>query len=162
MKCTATRGGIPGGWTWGKAGILFRGSRRGDGVCTLLLEDLGTPRRRFAGAERGSCVSQFAPNPHCVWVRAAEHALCGPFRVLKRRHGLAHIVERGTGVHIERPRVSPRWADASIERNGRRHVALRIDRAARLEFGRSRAQRLRKIMSRVFLGTPAAPPLTSG
>ena len=58
--------------------------------------------------------------------------------------------------------VAVDWADASIERNGRRHVALRIDRAARLEFGRSRAQRLRKIMSRVFLGTPAAPPLTSG
>ena len=52
-------------------------------------------RRRFAGAERGSRPSQGFPNPHYVWVRAAEDAPRGPFRVLERRHGLAEIVERG-------------------------------------------------------------------
>ena len=42
------------------------------------------------------------------WVRAAEHAPGGPFRVLERRYGLAEIVERGRGVIAERPSNTPR------------------------------------------------------
>ena len=38
-------------------------------------------------------------------MRATEHAPRDPFRILESRHGLAEIVERGTGVLIERPRV---------------------------------------------------------
>ena len=37
-----------------------------------------------------------------VWVRAAEKAPRGPFHVLKRRHGLAEIVERCVLIAIER------------------------------------------------------------
>ena len=37
-------------------------------------------------------------------MRATEHAPRGPFHVLERRHGLAEIVERGTGVPVERLR----------------------------------------------------------
>ena len=59
---------------------------------------LGSRRRRLAGAEHGSRVSQFALDLHSVRVRAAEHAPSDPFRVLERRHGLAEIVERGVGV----------------------------------------------------------------
>ena len=35
-------------------------------------------------------------------MRAAEHAPRDPVRDLKRRHGLAEIVERGAGVHVDR------------------------------------------------------------
>ena len=55
-------------------------------------------RRRFAGAERGSRLSQFALNAHCGRVRAAEHAARDLCRILEHRHGLAEIVERGAGV----------------------------------------------------------------
>ena len=51
----------------------------------------------FAGAERGSRVSQFCRDPFCNRVRAAEHAPRCPFRFLKRRHGFAEIVERDRG-----------------------------------------------------------------
>ena len=33
-------------------------------------------------------------------MRAAKHAPRDPFRILERRHGLAEIVERGTGVFV--------------------------------------------------------------
>ena len=68
---------------------------------------LGIPlrRRRFAGAERGSRVSQSAVNVLCERVRAPEHAPRGPSSVLERRHGLAESVERGVGVPVERLRV---------------------------------------------------------
>ena len=62
-------------------------------------------RRRFAGAECLSRLSQSAPNSHCEGVLAAEHAPCGPCRVLERRHGLAEIAERGAVVFVERLRV---------------------------------------------------------
>ena len=42
---------------------------------------------------------QHALNMHYERMRAAEHALRGPFNLLERRHGLAEIVERGAGVH---------------------------------------------------------------
>ena len=60
---------------------------------------LGVPRwrRRFAGAERDSRVSQHALRIQYERMRAAEHAPRGPFRLLERRHGLAEIVERGAG-----------------------------------------------------------------
>ena len=56
----------------------------------------------FAGAERGSRVSQFVLNSLCDRVR-------DPFRVLERRHGLVEIVERGAGViaSVSRPTWSP-------------------------------------------------------
>ena len=54
----------------------------------------------FAGAERGSRGSQVALNQRCGRVCAAEHAPYDPFRILERRHGLAEIVERGTGVFV--------------------------------------------------------------
>ena len=62
------------------------------------------PRRRLAGAER---VSHVALNIHCERVRATLPAPRGPFNLLERVHGLAEIVERGAGVLVERPRVSP-------------------------------------------------------
>ena len=64
-------------------------------------------RRCFAGAERGSRVSQFVLNPFCDRMRAAEHTPRDPFCLLKRRHGLAQIVERGAVVSVERPPVKP-------------------------------------------------------
>ena len=60
-------------------------------------------RRRFAGAERGSRVSQGVLDPRCQRVRVTEHAPRRPFRVLERGHGLAEIVERDGGVFVERP-----------------------------------------------------------
>ena len=63
---------------------------------TVYLAKLGTPRRRrFAGVERGSRLSQGDPNLSCERVRAAEHAPSDLLRVLERRHGLAEMVERG-------------------------------------------------------------------
>ena len=50
-------------------------------------------RWRLAGAERGSRVSQTAPDAFCDWVRATEHAPRGRFNLLERRHGLAEIGE---------------------------------------------------------------------
>ena len=59
-------------------------------------------RRRFAGAERGSRVSQSSFNLQCGRVRASEHAPRDPFRVLERRHALAEIVECGAIVREDR------------------------------------------------------------
>ena len=69
--------------------------------------NLGTPRRRFAGAERGSRVLQFDLKVHCERVRATEHAPRGPFCVLECRHGLAEFSELGAIGHVERPCVIP-------------------------------------------------------
>ena len=52
----------------------------------------------LGGAEGGSRFSQIALNGSCVRMCAAEHASRDPFCFLERRHGLADIVERGTGV----------------------------------------------------------------
>ena len=73
---------------------------------------LRTPRRRFAGAERGSRVSQVCPNIRCERVRTAEHAPRNPFQFLERSNSLAHIVERGAGVVVEHPRVIPPQREA--------------------------------------------------
>ncbi len=62
-------------------------------------------RRRLAGAERGSRVSQVALNCRCERVRAAHHAPRGPFRLFERRHGFAEIVERRAGVLVECRRI---------------------------------------------------------
>ena len=43
-------------------------------------------------------------NRSCGRVRATEHAPRNPCRILERRHSLADIVERGTGVLVERHR----------------------------------------------------------
>ena len=68
---------------------------------------LGKLLRRFAGAERGSRVSQGLLHRHHDRVRPPKHAPRGPFGFLERRHGLAEIVERGAVVVVERPRVTP-------------------------------------------------------
>ena len=51
---------------------------------------LRRPKRvlRFAGAERGSRLSQLVLNLFRKWVRATEHAPGGPFQLLERRLGL--------------------------------------------------------------------------
>ena len=64
-------------------------------------------RRRLAGAERSSRVSQGDLNPSCDRVRAAEHAPSDSLHVLERRHGLAEIVECRACVLVERLRVNP-------------------------------------------------------
>ena len=43
-------------------------------------------------------------NIHGERVRATENAPRDPFYLLERRHGLAEIGERGTGVRVERRR----------------------------------------------------------
>ena len=73
----------------------------------IVLRTPGGRRWRFAGAERGSRVSQFVFNPCCCRVRATEHAPRDPFRVFERRHSLADIVDRTVGVTVERHRVNP-------------------------------------------------------
>ena len=57
--------------------------------------------------ECGLRLSQGTLNRIYERVRAAEYAPRGPHRVLERRHCLAVIVERGVGVEVERPRVTP-------------------------------------------------------
>ena len=110
MKCTATRGGTPGGWTWGKAGLLLRGSRRGDSVRVEWLlrfyEDHAFPTGFVGGEHRSRVLQAGLEKFRCERVRAAEDALRGPCRLLERRHGLADIVECGAGVLVERLCVS--------------------------------------------------------
>jgi hypothetical protein len=62
--------------------------------------NLGTPRRRLAGVERGARFLQLLPKPLRERVRATEHAPRDPFRVLEGRHALAEVVERGVGVQV--------------------------------------------------------------
>ena len=81
--------------------------RRGRGVCRMRAGVPPVVRRRgaehfFGGA--GACYMVF--NIHCGRMCFSEHAPRDPSRVLERRHGLADIVERGTGVTADRPRVS--------------------------------------------------------
>ena len=74
-----------------------------------LVLSLRALRRRFAGAERGSRVSQGSLNPRCVRVRASQHAPRGRRRVLKRRHGLTEIVDCGALVTVQRPGAWSGW-----------------------------------------------------
>ena len=78
----------------------------------LILSYLRGLRRRLAGAERDSCVSQLILDPRCGRVRATEHAPRGPSYLLERRHAFAEIVERGAGVLAERHRVVGQWGGA--------------------------------------------------
>ena len=55
-------------------------------------------RRRLAGGEDCSRLTQVILKENKEGVRATQHAPRGPFRVLERRHCLAEIVERGAGV----------------------------------------------------------------
>ena len=64
------------------------------------------PRRRFAGAERVSRVSQSGLKLRCARMRATKDAPSGPFHVLEHRQGLAEIVGRGGWVLVERQRVN--------------------------------------------------------
>ena len=68
---------------------------------------LQTRRRRLAGGERGSGVSQGLIKSPFERMCAAKNTTPGPCRLLESRHSLAEIVERGGGVLVERPRVSP-------------------------------------------------------
>ena len=75
------------------------------GFCNLV-QGLRFARRRFAGAERGSRLSQEVPTKSCCErVRSTKGAPRNPFGVLEGRHGLAEISERGAGVLVERPCV---------------------------------------------------------
>jgi len=66
-------------------------------------------RSCVSGAERGSRDLHVALKYRRERVRATQHAPRGSFRLLKRFHGLAEIVERGTGVqHVRRQRVVSR------------------------------------------------------
>ena len=79
------------------------------GKLLLIIVLLRTPRRRLAGAERGSRVSQALLNRRCERVRASKHAPRNTFRVFKRRHGLTDIAERRAapvGGHTEHNRVN--------------------------------------------------------
>ena len=68
-------------------------------------------RRRLAGGEDCSRLTQVIPKENKEGVRATEHAPRGPFRVLERRHGLAEIVEAIMFSIIRRdPRM---WAKSS-------------------------------------------------
>ena len=79
------------------------GGQRGAAVrswwCDLVLS-LRAPRRRLAGAEGVSRVSQVALNFGCEWMRTTQHSPRGWFRLRERRHGLAEIVERRAVVHV--------------------------------------------------------------
>ncbi len=61
----------------------------------------------FAGAKCGLRGSQVARNTFFKRVRDTEHTLRGPFYLLKGRHGLSEILERGACVDIDRRRVNP-------------------------------------------------------
>ena len=74
----------------------------------VLTHILRAPRRwRFAGAERGSRVSQIFLNPQYVRVRAAKNAPRGPYRLLENRHSLVEIAKRRAVVSVKRLRVKP-------------------------------------------------------
>ncbi len=81
---------------------------------------LPTRRRRmrfFAGAERGSRLTQAGISSRCERMGAAEHAPRGPCCFLERRYGLAEIVERGVSVFVQRLREShPRFASNTSRR----------------------------------------------
>ena len=81
-------------------------------VFYLVLSNLGTPRRRFAGAERGSYDWQAAVNLRCERVRDTEHASRCWCRLLECSQGNAEIVERGAGVKINRLRVIPSQSES--------------------------------------------------
>ena len=74
---------------------------------TTILGSLRARRWRLAGAERGSCFLQFAPNRRGKRVRTAKHASRDSFRVPERIHGLAEIIEGGAVGVEERRRVIP-------------------------------------------------------
>ena len=80
--------------------------------------------RNSASAARAVRGRQAVLNIHRERMRVAEHAPRGPFRVLERRHGLAEIVERGTVVLVERPRVNPPHPERdlmTLSENASRH-----------------------------------------
>ena len=85
---------------------------------------LRTTRRRFAGAERRSSRGQIVPNPGCERVRDTKHTPRGPLYLLERRHGLAEIVERSTGVVDDRrcaSRPHPERGLITLAENAPRH-----------------------------------------
>jgi hypothetical protein len=81
----------------------------------IVLRTPGGRRWRFAGAERGSRGSQIHLKRRGDWVRATEHASCDPFYFLKRRHGLAEIVERGAVAPGERLRINPTHPECGLD-----------------------------------------------
>jgi hypothetical protein len=91
---------------------------------------LGAPRRRrlrLALAEHGLRFFQLGLDFCCDWMRTAENAPRGLFRVLKRRHGLTEIVDCGAVVEdvlasgLSRVAVEP-----APKRRRRREPAVRF------------------------------------
>ena len=60
----------------------------------------------FAGGEGFPRHLQILLHQLAEWVRSSQTAPRGRFDLLKRRHGLAEIFERGTVIFVERPRVN--------------------------------------------------------
>ena len=59
-------------------------------------------RRRLAGVERYSRVSQGCLNRHRQRVRAAKHASRERCQILEYRHGLADVIQCGTLASVKR------------------------------------------------------------
>ena len=81
----------------------------------MVLLILGTPGRLAGGKRCSACDLQRFINSLSERVRGPEDAPRGPFRVLKRRHGLAQIVERG-GVVVRATNVFFRMLSTSMLR----------------------------------------------
>lgn len=62
-------------------------------------------------SEHCSQISQIQVNSLSERVLDIKHAPGGPFRFLKRRHGLADIIERGAGVQVNCLRVNTHHPD---------------------------------------------------
>jgi hypothetical protein len=62
-------------------------------------------------SEHCSQISQIQVNSLSERVLDTKHAPGGPFRFLKRRHGLADIIERGAGVQVNCLRVNTHHPD---------------------------------------------------
>ena len=114
----------------------------------LLNDVLGTPRRHFAEAERGSRVSQIVLYPFCDRVRGgSEHAPRNSCRILERRHGLAEIIERGVGVQL---RAAYKEDPSSLSADDRARAEQLLARDAR--------KAAKKAARRVSSETPPSPP----
>ena len=92
------------------------------GLASWISEYLSMLPRRLA--ERGSRTSQGCLNSSRGRVRPTKYAPRDPCRVLERRHGLAEIVERASGVCVERLSVRPAHPERgviTISENAPRH-----------------------------------------
>ena len=107
----------------------------------------------FAGAERGSRVSQFNLNSRGNRVRATKHAPRDPMHILERRHCLAEIVERGPFVLVERHRIIPPKTASAELRTAGRHETQGVG-PADVSAGTAAARRLPREPSIIRRGRP--------